>query len=158
MNYTEAYNLLRISANTPPEAIKQAYKKQAKKYHPDVYTGDKKFAEEMMKKLNEAYELLTTPPPSPKATSTSQKTSSHNKTSSHSSFEDMWQKMEEDFAKMQQETDREEEEFLRKMGNDMNELHKREQQRQKLEKIFGIFAIIELIALIGGAIIVITFF
>ena len=38
-----------------PEAIV----KQAKKYHPDVYIGDKSFAEEKMKAINEAYSVLS---------------------------------------------------------------------------------------------------
>lgn len=36
-------------------------KKLAKKYHPDIFEGNKKFAEEKMKQINEAYSLLSSP-------------------------------------------------------------------------------------------------
>ena len=38
-----------------------AYKALAKKYHPDVYQGDKAFAENKMKQINEAYHILSSP-------------------------------------------------------------------------------------------------
>jgi uncharacterized membrane protein len=75
MSYNEAYKLLEISQTANSTQIKQAYKKQAKKYHPDLYQGDKKFAEEKMKQINEAYELLCKPHTSPISTSNNPKTS-----------------------------------------------------------------------------------
>ena len=36
-----------------------AYKALVKKYHPDTFDGDKSFAEEQMKKINEAFEVLS---------------------------------------------------------------------------------------------------
>lgn len=53
------YELLEISEKASPEVIRMAYKALCKKYHPDIYQGDKKFAEEKMKQLNEAYEVLS---------------------------------------------------------------------------------------------------
>lgn len=58
MNY---YEILEISQNASPEVIQNAYKTLAKKYHPDVYQGDKSLAEEQMKQINEAYEVLSDP-------------------------------------------------------------------------------------------------
>ena len=58
MNY---YDILEVSHNASPEVIQNAYKTLAKKYHPDVYQGDKSFAEEQMKQINEAYEVLSDP-------------------------------------------------------------------------------------------------
>ena len=58
MNY---YDILEISQNASPEVIQNAYKTLAKKYHPDVYQGNKAEAEERMKLLNEAYEVLSDP-------------------------------------------------------------------------------------------------
>ena len=55
MNY---YELLEVSPSASVEAIKNAYKTLAKKYHPDAYRGDKAFAEEKMKELNEAISVL----------------------------------------------------------------------------------------------------
>lgn len=55
MNY---YELLEVSPSASVEVIKNAYKTLAKKYHPDAYEGDKTFAEEKMKILNEAISVL----------------------------------------------------------------------------------------------------
>ena len=59
MTYQEAYQLLGINSQASMEEIKSAYKAKAKKYHPDIYQGDKKFAEKKMQKINEAYHFLT---------------------------------------------------------------------------------------------------
>ena len=53
------YELLEISENASEEVIRMAYKALVKKYHPDVYSGDKAFAEEKMKAINEAYSVLS---------------------------------------------------------------------------------------------------
>lgn len=56
MNY---YELLEVNENASQEVIRMAYKALCKKYHPDVYEGDKRFAEEQIKKINEAYAILS---------------------------------------------------------------------------------------------------
>lgn len=53
------YDILEINENASQEVIRMAYKALCKKYHPDVYQGDKNFAEEQMKKINEAYTILS---------------------------------------------------------------------------------------------------
>ena len=55
MNY---YEILEVSVNASKEVIKNAYRALTKKYHPDSYNGNKEFAQEKMKKINEAYETL----------------------------------------------------------------------------------------------------
>ena len=56
------YDLLEVSNKASPEVIEKAYKVLAKKYHPDVQTNaNKKNADEMMKKINGAYEILINP-------------------------------------------------------------------------------------------------
>ena len=55
MNY---YEILEVSQNASKEVIKNAYRALIKKYHPDSYTGDKEYAQEILKKINEAYEVL----------------------------------------------------------------------------------------------------
>ena len=58
MNY---YEILKISKNATDEEIKNSYKKLVKIYHPDLYVGDKNFAEQKIKEINEAYEILSDP-------------------------------------------------------------------------------------------------
>ena len=53
------YDLLEISKKASPEVIEKAYKALVKKYHPDLYEGDKLEAEEIIKKINEAYDVLS---------------------------------------------------------------------------------------------------
>ena len=54
------YRLLGIRKDAPAEDIKKAYRKLARKYHPDVNPGDKQ-AEERFKKISEAYDVLSDP-------------------------------------------------------------------------------------------------
>ena len=56
------YDILQINQNASPEIIEKAYKTLAKKYHPDLQEeNNKKEAEEMLKEINEAYEILSNP-------------------------------------------------------------------------------------------------
>lgn len=51
------YEILGIPKDASPEDVKKAYKKLAKKYHPDLNKGDKR-AEDRFKEINEAYAVL----------------------------------------------------------------------------------------------------
>ena len=53
------YETLEISENSSPDEIKKAYRKLARKYHPDVNKDPN--AEEKFKELNAAYEVLSNP-------------------------------------------------------------------------------------------------
>jgi len=54
------YDILQINQNASPEIIEKAYKVLAKKYHPDLQSQeDKQQAEDILKEINEAYEVLS---------------------------------------------------------------------------------------------------
>lgn len=54
------YDILEVSRKASKEIIEKAYKTLAKKYHPDVQSvANKASAEEMMKKINHAYDVLS---------------------------------------------------------------------------------------------------
>lgn len=59
MIFKDYYKILGISNyKASPEEIKQAYREQAKKYHPDINTTNT-MAEERFKDINEAYKVLS---------------------------------------------------------------------------------------------------
>lgn len=58
MSQQDYYQILGISKNATDAEVKKAYRKLAMKYHPDHSKGDKN-AEEMFKKVSEAYAVLS---------------------------------------------------------------------------------------------------
>ncbi len=54
------YEILNVSRDASQDEIKSAYRKLAKKYHPDLNPNDKE-AEQKFKEINEAYEVLSDP-------------------------------------------------------------------------------------------------
>ncbi len=60
MAYIDYYKILGVSKNATDKEIKKAYKKLARKYHPDLNPNDKT-AEEKFKEINEANEVLSNP-------------------------------------------------------------------------------------------------
>lgn len=54
------YEILEVNKRASKEVIEKAYKVLVKKYHPDVYKGEKqKYAEKKIKEINEAYDVLS---------------------------------------------------------------------------------------------------
>lgn len=58
MEYKDYYNTLGIKKGASQDEIKKAYRKLARKYHPDVNPDDPN-AEEKFKEINEAYQVLS---------------------------------------------------------------------------------------------------
>jgi molecular chaperone DnaJ len=58
MAVKDYYKLLGIDKSATEKEIKQAYRRLARKHHPDINPGDKS-SEEKFKKINEAYEVLS---------------------------------------------------------------------------------------------------
>lgn len=59
------YETLDVSENASKDEIKSAYRKLAKKFHPDQYSNNplKDLAEDKMREINEAYDYLMKNPP-----------------------------------------------------------------------------------------------
>ena len=60
MAFIDYYKILGISKDATADQVKKAYRKLARKYHPDVNPGDKE-SERKFKELNEANEVLSHP-------------------------------------------------------------------------------------------------
>src|SRR5207244_5742327 len=60
MEYKDYYKVLNVSREASADEIKKAFRKLARKYHPDMNPSDKK-AEAKFKEINEAYEVLSDP-------------------------------------------------------------------------------------------------
>ncbi|HLW00427.1 MAG TPA: DnaJ C-terminal domain-containing protein [Ktedonobacterales bacterium] len=60
VEYKDYYSILGVSEDVDEKTIRQAYRKLARKLHPDVNPGDKA-AEERFKEINEANEVLSDP-------------------------------------------------------------------------------------------------
>lgn len=62
VKFRDYYEVLGVPRTASEKEIKDAYRKLARKYHPDLHTGkDKKQAEEKFKEINEANEVLGDP-------------------------------------------------------------------------------------------------
>ena len=86
MTSKDYYSVLGINRNASGREIKQAYRKLARRHHPDVNPGDKS-AEARFKEINEAYEVL----------------SDKKRRQKYDQYGDQWQHAEQ-FAQRQRET------------------------------------------------------
>lgn len=60
MKFIDYYKVLGVDKNADTKAIKKAYRKLARQYHPDVNPGDEE-AEQKFKQINEAHAVLSDP-------------------------------------------------------------------------------------------------
>lgn len=60
VDYKDYYKILGVSENADQKEVRQAYRKLARQYHPDVNPGDSA-SEEKFKEINEANEVLSDP-------------------------------------------------------------------------------------------------
>ncbi|MBX6753548.1 DnaJ C-terminal domain-containing protein [Thermorudis peleae] len=60
MEFKDYYKILGVPRDADEKTIKEAYRRLARKYHPDMNKGDPQ-AEEKFKEINEAYEVLKDP-------------------------------------------------------------------------------------------------
>jgi curved DNA-binding protein len=60
IEFRDYYETLGLKKNSTADEIKKAFRRLARKFHPDV-AKDKKGAEERFKQINEAYEVLSDP-------------------------------------------------------------------------------------------------
>lgn len=58
MKKNNPYHVLEVKKTASADEIKRAFRKLAKKYHPDIHPGDEK-AEMKFREINEAYEILS---------------------------------------------------------------------------------------------------
>jgi len=58
MNYKNYYDILGVAKTAPEKDIKSAYRKLARKWHPDANPTNAREAEEKFKDIQEAYEVL----------------------------------------------------------------------------------------------------
>ncbi len=65
MQFKDYYKIMGVRRDATPDEIKRAYRRLARKYHPDV--SREPDAETRFKELGEAYEFLKRPVPEPEA-------------------------------------------------------------------------------------------
>lgn len=121
MRKNTLYEVLEVSENASAEVIEKAYKVLAKKYHPDLQSeANKKSAENKMKKINEAYDIL----------GNEEKRKEYDKTLEQQRREE---KLKQEMELERQRLEKEEYNQQNQVGSDINNTNETELQRQLRE-------------------------
>lgn len=121
MRKNTLYEVLEVSENASEEVIEKAYKVLAKKYHPDLQSeANKKSAENKMKKINEAYDVL----------GNEEKRKEYDKTLEQQRREE---KLKQEMELERQRLEKEEYNQQNQVGSDINNTNETELQRQLRE-------------------------
>ena len=60
MAFIDYYKILGVDRNIPQDQVREAYRKRAKQFHPDLHPNDPK-AKAKFQALNEAYDVISDP-------------------------------------------------------------------------------------------------
>lgn len=121
MRKNTLYEVLEVSENASEEVIEKAYKVLAKKYHPDLQSeANKKSAENKMKKINEAYDIL----------GNADKRKEYDRTLEQQRREE---KLKQEMELERQRLEKEEYNQQNQVGSDINNTNETELQRQLRE-------------------------
>ena len=121
MRKNTLYEVLEVSENASAEVIEKAYKVLAKKYHPDLQSeANKKSAENKMKKINEAYDIL----------GNEEKRKEYDRTLEQQRREE---KLKQEMELERQRLEKEEYNQQNQVGSDINNTNETELQRQLRE-------------------------
>ncbi len=83
----DPYQILGVSPNASEEDVKQAYRRLAKKYHPDLNPGDQQAAQKM-NEINQAYEQIKNPQAYRQQQAQQQYAQQHTQQTYHTTYDD----------------------------------------------------------------------
>ncbi len=138
------YSALGIPSNASQDAIKTAYRKLSKKFHPDFNQGDK-FFEEKFKEIQEAYEILSNDEKRKKYDSINRQKERSNNYSTNKQEEELRVKTEE--LKKQKEYFKKWEESLKKKEENIKQKDSAHKKQKVVFATLNMFLIVVILSL-----------